>query len=143
VDHVRSIVSWIITSALTLGVASGVVLVDRKPPAPTSYVASETTVPHHAVTPRTVHRRAALTPRFTASTLNVKRIVRKKVTRTQATTTTVAPTTTLPPTTTTVAPTTTTTVLTVVNVTTTTVHHGGSDDGGGGGGGTTSTTIDN
>ena len=145
-DHVRSIVSWIMTSVLTLGVAAGVVLVDRKPQAPTTFVASETTVPHSTVVHRAAHRRAAVSHQSAAPTVKVKRTVHAKVTGTQVTTTTVAPTTTVPPTTTTVAPTTTTTVLPVINVTTTTVHHGGDDDGGGGGGGvggSTSTTIDN
>ncbi len=149
-DHVRSIVSWIMTSVLTLGVAAGVVLVDRRPQAPTTFVASETTVPHSTVVHRAAHRRAAVSHQSAALTVKLKRTVHAKFTGTQVTTTTVAPTTTVPPTTTTVAPT-TTTVLPVINVTTTTVHHGGDDGGGGGGGGaggggvggSTSTTIDN
>jgi len=143
VDHVRSVVSWIMTSVLTLGVAAGVVLVDRRPQAPTTFVASETTVPHYTVVHRAAHRRVVVSHQIAPPTVKVKMTVHAKFTRTQVTTTTVAPTTTVPPTTTTVAPTTTTTVLPVINVTTTTVHHGGDDGGGGGGGGSTSTTIDN
>ena len=142
-DHVRSIVSWIMTSVLTLGVAAGVVLVDRRPQAQTTFVASETTVPHSTVVHRAAQRRAAVSHQRAVPTVKVKRTVHAKFTGTQVTTTTVAPTTTVPTTTTTVAPTTTTTVLPVINVTTTTVHHGGDDGGGGGGGGSTSTTIDN
>ena len=148
-EHVRSILSWILTSVVTLGVAAGVVLVDRGPQVPTSFVASETTVPHSAAVRGTVHHRAAVAHQSAAPIVKVTKKVHVKVSRVAPTTTTVAPTTTTtvpPTTTTTVPPTTTTTVLTVINVTTTTVHHGGGDDGGGGGGGgggTTSTTIDN
>jgi len=147
VDHVRSIVSWIMTSVLTLGTAAGVVLADRGPQAPTSYVASETTVPQSAVVHRSVHHRAAVTHQFVAPTVTTKRTVHNKVARTQATTTTTfAPTTTTAPsTTTTVAPTTTTTVAPVIVTVPTTVprRDDGGGDGGGGGGGTTPTTIDN
>jgi hypothetical protein len=138
VDLVRSIVSWVMTSVLTLGVAAGVVLVDQRPQAPTTFVASETTVPHSTVVHRAAHRRAAVSHQSAALTVKVKRTDHAKFTGTQVTTTTVAPTTTVPPTSTTVAPTTTTTVLPVINVTSTTDHHGG-----GGGGGSTSTTLDN
>ena len=147
-DHLRSIVSWIMTSALTLGTAAGVVVMDRGPQAPTTFVTSETTVAQRTVVHRSIHRSAAVTHRVVKPTVTVKKTVHLKVAKTQATiTTTEVPTTTVvPTTTTTVAATTTTTAPAVVVTVPTTIprHHDGGDDGGGsGGGGTTSTTIDN